>query len=77
MFCLVQVGGLSMRVDTTQNLPIVPVQKISTSLGKSRYSNSLEWRDQNQDSKRPILAVSQPAQRSIRFERGSLVDLYA
>jgi len=65
-----------MAVNPTQNLQMFPIAKISQSLRKSPYTTSLQRHHGDESAKDPSEGLARPAQRPIRLEKGSVVDIY-
>jgi len=67
---------LSMAVNPTQNLQMFPIAKTNQSLGKSPYTTALQRHHGDEDAKDPSDGLARPAERPIRLEKGSVVDIY-
>jgi len=69
---LLRVEGVSMEVNPTHNLQMFPIAKIS----KSPYTTALQRHHGDESSKDLSEAFVRPAERPIRLEKGSVVDIY-
>lgn len=66
-----------MRVNATDNVRLFPVAKISIRVGSTPHTTALQLKNGNelfQNSKEPL---SRPVIHRGRFEKGSLIDIYA
>jgi hypothetical protein len=66
-----------MGVNPVQDVLVFPVAKTSTSVSKSSFSRTLEHQKENRLSKGSRDGLSRPEKHPTRFDKGSLLDLYA
>ena len=66
-----------MGVNPTDNVRIFPVAKISIPLGSAPRSNALQPKKDNELSQSSKETLSRPVTHPVRFEKGSLIDIYA
>lgn len=76
MSVLVQVEGVSMEVNPTHNLQMFPIAKIKESPGRSPYKTALQCHRGDESSRDPSEGLARPAERPVRLEKGSVVDVY-
>ena len=65
-----------MGVNPTQNLQMFPIAKIGQSVGKSPYKTAPQRNHGDESAKAPSEGLARPAERPIRLEKGSVVDIY-
>jgi len=66
-----------MGVNATNNVPVFPVVKISIRLGSALQSTALQLKNNNELSQSSKELLPRPVIRQVRFEKGSLIDIYA
>ena len=66
-----------MAVNPTQNLQMFPIAKISRSHRRAPYTTALQRHHGDESAKDPSEGLARPAERPIRLEKGSVVDIYA
>jgi hypothetical protein len=66
-----------MGVNATNNVPIFSVVKISIRLGSAPHSTALQLKNDNELSQSSKEPLSRPVIHQVRFEKGSLIDIYA
>jgi len=74
---LIRAKSLSMGVNPTNNVPIFAVAKISMRFGSAPQSSALQLKNDNELSQSSKEPLSRPVIHQVRFEKGSLIDIYA
>jgi hypothetical protein len=66
-----------MGVNPTDNVRIFPIAKISIRVGSAPRSTDLQLKNDNELSQSSKETLSRPLTHPVRFEKGSLLDIYA
>ena len=74
---LIRAKSLNMGVNPTNNVPLFPVVKISVRVGSASHSTALQLKNDDELCQTFKESRSRPTMHQVRFEKGSLVDIYA